>query len=526
MACPSENRLAELLARGEGLGPHAALIEHAADCPTCRRLLLVAPAGSAGDVGAVGATPVPAGPGDRPTAELAAPAAGDVLDGRYRIERRLARGGMGAVYLGTHLGLGTPVAVKVILERRAAAPAERQRFLREARIAARLAGEHVVKVFDVAIDERFGPYVVMEYLEGRDLADELRLRERLPVAETVDLALAVCAALAPAHAQQIVHRDIKPANLFLASRPGGPVVKVLDFGLAKAAAGALSQDLALTGSGALLGSPLYMAPEQAAAASDVDARADIWSLGVVLYECLSGASPFRGVHLVEVVAKITSATPVAPVRNLAPGVPAGLDAVIMRCLAKPRGDRWASVTELAHALAPFARAPGPAARALIAAPVVPSSRRGRVAGAIVAALVIAGGAIAWTRGGPGGGPATAPPREATAGGAAAVDAGAPEASPDASIVSTSATDVVDAGGGSVPLARPSPGQGTATPRLAASHRDHRGPAGPPTGATEPPAVDAAVTAPVVDAAVAAPVVAPPVDAGIPPPPIDPLGDRK
>jgi serine/threonine-protein kinase len=359
---PSENRLADLLAQGEGLGPHAELIEHAADCPTCRRLLLIAPAGSAGDVGAVGATTVPAGPGDRPTAE---PAAGDVLDGRYRIERRLARGGMGAVYLGTHLGLGTPVAIKVILERRAAAPAERQRFLREARIAARLAGEHVVKVFDVAVDDRFGPYVVMEHLEGRDLADELRLRERLPVAETVDLALAVCAALAPAHAQQIVHRDIKPANLFLASRPGGPVVKVLDFGLAKAAAGALSQDLALTGSGALLGSPLYMAPEQAAAASDVDARADIWSLGVVLYECLSGASPFRGVHLVEVVAnhqRHAGRAGVEPGARRAGRARRGDHAMPGR----PRGDRWLC-HEPAHA-SPCSRAPRPAARALIAAP--------------------------------------------------------------------------------------------------------------------------------------------------------------
>jgi eukaryotic-like serine/threonine-protein kinase len=274
---------------------------------------------------------------------------GTVLLGKYRIESVLGRGGMGVVLRVTHLDLGESLAIKVLSPEGEANPELIARFLREARAVVRLRGEHVAKVTDVGVLPHGRPFMVMEYLRGVDLADELKRRRHLAPGEAVDYLLQVCEALAEAHAHGIVHRDIKPANLFLTTRPDGtPLVKVLDFGISKAP---VSASEPVTKTDIVMGTAGYMSPEQMKAAKDVDGRSDIWALGVVLYECLSGRRPFEGGSFSAVVVK-ASTEPPAPMDGRAPRA---LQAIVMRCLEKDRGARFATVAELATALAPFAR---------------------------------------------------------------------------------------------------------------------------------------------------------------------------
>ena len=280
---------------------------------------------------------------------------GTVLAGKYRVDRLLGEGGMGWVVVATHLQLEQRVALKFMRSSHAAASPEAVgRFLREARAAARIQSEFVARVSDVGTLESGAPYLVMEYLEGRDLDALLQETPSLPVAETIEYAMQACEGLGEVHAAGIVHRDLKPANLFLARRSDGSVrVKLLDFGISKVAAlpGGASEG-GMTSTQALMGSPLYMAPEQMRSSKGVDARADIWSMGVILYEMLGGRSPFNGDTLPQVCARIM-AEPPDPLREVRRDVPAALEAVVMRCLEKDAQRRFPDVGALARALAPF-----------------------------------------------------------------------------------------------------------------------------------------------------------------------------
>ena len=226
------------------------------------------------------------------------PQPGDVLAGKYRVERVLGSGGMGVVVAAMHLTLQERVALKFLLPEGAKKEETVTRFLREARAAAKIKSEHVARVSDVGTLESGAPYLVMEYLDGSDLSALLRRDGPLPPRDAVEYVLQACEALAEAHAVGIVHRDLKPANLFLARHAGGaPRIKVLDFGISKLTARDPSMppdDPSMTRTRAWLGSPLYMSPEQMRSARDVDTRTDIWALGVILYELLSGKPPFDG----------------------------------------------------------------------------------------------------------------------------------------------------------------------------------------------------------------------------------------
>ncbi|MBV9949857.1 MAG: serine/threonine protein kinase, partial [Myxococcales bacterium] len=259
---------------------------------------------------------------------------GTVLAGKYRVERLLGEGGMGWVVVATHLQLEQRVAVKFMRASEATSGSEAvARFLREARAAARIQSDHVARVSDFGTLESGAPYLVMEYLEGQDLEALLGVRGALPVELAADYALQACEGLAEAHAAGIVHRDLKPANLFLARRTNGSIrVKLLDFGISKLAASG-APDAAMTSTQALMGSPLYMAPEQMRSSKNVDARADIWSMGVILYEMLGGRPPFDGETLPAVCARIMTEPP-ADLRAVRPDLPPTLAAVVMKCLEK------------------------------------------------------------------------------------------------------------------------------------------------------------------------------------------------
>jgi len=278
---------------------------------------------------------------------------GQVLAGKYRIERVLGRGAMGLVVAATHLQLGERVALKFLLPEALQNRDSVARFEREARAAVRIKSEHVARVSDVGTLENGAPYMVMEYLEGIDLSGWLMQRGALPVAQAVDFTLQACEAIAEAHALGIVHRDLKPANLFVVQRSDGLLaVKVLDFGISKFT-GPDSADAAMTKTTAVMGSPLYMSPEQMQSAKDVDPRGDIWALGIVLYELLSGRLPFPGETMAELVLKVVAAPPVA-LSVVCPRVPAALEAVVFKCLEKDRGARYQNVADLALALLDFA----------------------------------------------------------------------------------------------------------------------------------------------------------------------------
>ena len=280
---------------------------------------------------------------------------GDVLAGKYRVERLIGSGGTGIVAQATHLLLGRQVALKLLrsdLSDRAEIVA---RLAREARAAARLRGEHVTRVLDVGELDGGTPYLVMEFLEGSDFRAILAEGGRLGITEALDYVLQACEAVAEAHAAGIVHRDLKPANLFLTRTPdSAPLVKVLDFGISKAvgpepSAGAVS----LTSSASVMGTPLYMSPEQLKNAREVDGRTDLWALGAILYEFVAGRPPFVARSLPELCVMLEQQDPFS-LRLLRPEVPAELAAVVERCLRKNRADRYRDVAELARALAPHA----------------------------------------------------------------------------------------------------------------------------------------------------------------------------
>jgi serine/threonine protein kinase len=288
--------------------------------------------------------------------EAAGVTPGQILLGKYRVERVLGMGGMGVVVAATHVSLEERVAIKFLLPEALANPDTVARFLREARAAVRIKSEHVARVTDVGTLENGAPYMIMEYLDGSDLAGHSQRRGPLPIEDAVEYVLQACEAIAEAHALGIVHRDLKPANLFVAKRADGtPSVKVLDFGISKVTGVGSSSgaDLGMTKTTTIMGSPLYMSPEQMASTRDVDARTDIWALGAILYELLTGTVPFQADTITQLCAMILQQPP-PPLRNLRPDAPEGLQDIIRRCLAKDRNQRYQNVAEFASALGPYA----------------------------------------------------------------------------------------------------------------------------------------------------------------------------
>ncbi len=275
---------------------------------------------------------------------------GTVIAQKYWVERVLGEGGMGVVVAATHLQLGQRVALKFLRPGSTPDGAAVQRFLREARAAVRLRSEHVCRVVDVGSVDGGDPYIVMEHLEGDDLSAVLKREGAFAVERAVDYVLQACLALAEAHVAGIIHRDLKPSNLFLTRRPDGTaLIKVMDFGIAKTRG---RMDARATDPSAIMGSPQYMAPEQLRAARDVDARADVWSLGVVVFELVTRRRPFDAETLGEIAAKVTNDPPLPLPLTL----PRGFPEVILRCLEKQPSRRFASVGALATALAPFGSA--------------------------------------------------------------------------------------------------------------------------------------------------------------------------
>jgi eukaryotic-like serine/threonine-protein kinase len=290
---------------------------------------------------------------------------GDVVAGKYRIEGVLGVGGMGIVFAATHLHLERLVAVKVMRAELTDFPGAVQRLVLEAKLAARLRSEHVCKVLDVGTLADGAPYVVMEYLEGADLATLLGQQGALPTQIAVDFMLEACEALAEAHALHIVHRDLKPENLFVArTLDGTSAIKVLDFGISKQRGVSTAASRHLTNPTAALGSPNYMPPEQMRAPRDVDARADIWAIGAILYELLTGRQAFSGETVPEVCAAVMSSAPV-PAHEIRPDLPRRLVQAVDRCLQRHPQDRFADVNELAVALGPFGSSKAPTSLARI-----------------------------------------------------------------------------------------------------------------------------------------------------------------
>lgn len=280
-------------------------------------------------------------------------AEGELLAGKYRVEKVLGAGGMGVVVAATHVELGERVAIKFLHEEALQHEEATARFMREARAAVRIKSEHVARVIDVGRLESGAPYMVMEYLSGRDLSATVKGGTAISVEDAVDYLIQTCDAMADAHALGIVHRDLKPANLFLTERSdGSQLVKVLDFGISKVTQLDVG-DVGLTRTSTAMGSPLYMSPEQMRSAKNVDHRTDIWSLGAILFELLGGVTPFNANSFPELCAEVL-ANPPRSLKELRPDVPAELEAVIGRCLEKQPEARYGSVAELAAALLPFA----------------------------------------------------------------------------------------------------------------------------------------------------------------------------
>lgn len=285
------------------------------------------------------------------------PEPGAVIAGKYRVDKLVGRGGMGVVVAAQHVALGQTVAIKLLAvgglddarKREACA-----RFLREGQSAARLTSDHVVRIYDVGTMDSGAPFMVMELLRGEDLATLLERQGPAPVEVAVEYVVQACDAVAEAHATGIVHRDLKPSNLFVSKRSDGrALVKVLDFGISKAIVpGSDAFEGNLTATRSVVGSPYYMSPEQVRDAKRVDARTDVWSLGMILYELMTGEPAFNADTLPGICAAIAADTP-TPIRERRPDVPPEIEAIVMRCLEKDPAKRFQTITELVKALNPY-----------------------------------------------------------------------------------------------------------------------------------------------------------------------------
>jgi len=278
------------------------------------------------------------------------PMVGAVLADRYQIIRRIGEGGMGAVYEAKHTVIGKRVAVKVLLEKFLAKSDFVARLLQEARLASSIGHEHIVDVTDFGTTSDGRSFVVMEFLDGESLA-ELAMRDApLPIERSLGIARQVASALGAAHAKGIFHRDVKPENIYLVKRGDADFVKVVDFGISKAVkpgGDEGGESYRLTHTGLLLGTPLYMSPEQARGEEDLDHRVDIWALGVLLYECLTGEVPFRASNYLGIISQVLTHVPTPP-SKLRPelGISDAVEAVVMRAMEKDRAGRYQTMAEL------------------------------------------------------------------------------------------------------------------------------------------------------------------------------------
>jgi serine/threonine protein kinase len=376
-------------------------------------------------------------------------APGLVLSDKFRIIRLIARGGMGSVYEAEQLVLQRRVAIKTLRAELAEDQQLRQRFVREGRVAARVRHPHIVEVIDTGEHETT-PYLVMELLDGNDLAAHVRARGRVSLVDALDLLLPVCAAIASAHDGGVIHRDIKPENVALVRvGRGATVAKLVDFGLSKNTTSATARAINITEARAVIGTPLYMPPEAVLGPSHIDARSDQYSFAVVLYECVTGRTPFVADTLAELVRVVSRGNPPRP-SAIAPNVDPAFDAVVLRAMSVERAKRYSNLWDLGAALLPFAseRTRGSWAEAFatgsrrsVALASIPiesglgadralSARRWPAVLGAVAAAAVCAIALRWTLAGPP--PSvqperTTPPGPASGGLPAAIDAGASEA---------------------------------------------------------------------------------------------------
>src|SRR5579859_7482692 len=281
------------------------------------------------------------------------PSVGARIAGRYEVLGVIGGGGMGVVLAARDLTLGRTVAIKVLRPEANESGTALERFLREARATVRMQTQHVAKVLDVGALENGAPVIVMEYLIGNDLAEILEQRGPLGVEEMADCLMQVCEAVAEAHSFGWIHRDLKPSNIFLTyQRDGSALIKVVDFGISKPLV-KMAGDPTLTRTGAMLGSPRYMAPEQIHNIKNVDTRVDIWALGVIAYELLTNVNPFAADTMMKVITRIQSVNPPSP-RTLEPRIPEPLAQLLLQCLQKKPAARVQTIVEFASRLAPFA----------------------------------------------------------------------------------------------------------------------------------------------------------------------------
>ncbi len=278
---------------------------------------------------------------------------GMVLQDRYRIVRKLGEGGMGEVYEVHHEQIGKRLAIKCLHPQFTRDPKAVERFTREAHTATKARNEHIVEVFDIGLLPDGCPYILMEYLEGRELADVIEQEGPLPIGRVVRIIEQVCEALTAVHAEDVVHRDLKPQNILLIRRKGNPdFVKVLDFGVSKVRQSADPLQGNLTRTGALIGTPHYMAPEQSKGLRNTDHRADIYALGVIMYLALIGRVPFDGETLPDLIMNIMTSSPVPPI-DLRADIPREFNDIVLKAFHKDPNQRFSSAEELAQALAPF-----------------------------------------------------------------------------------------------------------------------------------------------------------------------------
>jgi hypothetical protein len=352
------------------------------------------------------------------------PAPNVVIAERFRLSRLLGRGGMGSVWHAMHLGLDVPCAVKFIEGEGSELPEVQARFEREAKAAAHLRSPHVVQILDHGVWQGT-PYIAMELLEGEDLGKRLLRLGRLPTHELLTIVTQVCRALTKAHSQGIVHRDLKPDNIFLVHDDDREIAKVLDFGIAKATGSGVTGSSTRTG--AMLGTPYYMSPEQAQGTKAVDARSDLWSLGVIVFEALTGQRPFESEALGDLLMKIIVA-PVPLPSQVLPGVPPTIDAWWVRASQRDPARRFQSAKELCDGLTlafgrsadigeptpmrgaspigaiqppiTYGETPSPYAGASTAAPIAQTFDAGRVhqKGRTTMIVAIGGGLVALTAG--------------------------------------------------------------------------------------------------------------------------------
>jgi serine/threonine-protein kinase len=298
-------------------------------------------------------------PDDEGRALLSELTVGAVVDGKYRVDEVLGRGAMGVVVAATHLQLGERVALKFLRYRAKAGVNDdfQSRFRREARVSAKLRNEHITRVIDVGVWREHVPYMVMDYLAGTDLREVMRASGAMPIGTAIEYAVQVCEGIAEAHANGVVHRDLKPSNLFVTRRPdGSDLIKILDFGISKWSVGEAGVD-ELTQTGVVLGSPKYMAPEQLFGSAEVDARADVWSVGAIVYEMLCGRPPFDQPSFTKICAELSTDRMPPSLVERRPEISAELEAVVMSCFARTPEKRIQNVAELAGDLLAAVQAP-------------------------------------------------------------------------------------------------------------------------------------------------------------------------